>query len=133
MKTVLLCGTFDLFHIGHLNAIIRARQMGDRLVVAVSTDEFSFHKKGEYPIYNQYDRKEIVRAIKFVDEVTNEINFNCHKEIIDDYGINIGVWGADWDNGTFDHLDDWIDVVFITRTPNISTTQTKKQIKESET
>ncbi len=127
MKKVITYGTFDLFHYGHLRILKRARELGDYLIVAVSTDEFNAvkNKKCTYP-YKQ--RAEIVQAIRYVDEVIPE---SCWKQKIEDiknHNIDIFVMGNDW-RGKFDFLKDYCEVVYLERTKNISTTQVKNEIK----
>ncbi len=126
---VLAFGTFDLFHFGHLNILRRAKEYGDYLIAGVSTDKFVFEKKGKYPIYPQEERKAIVQAIRYVDEVIYEEDLNSHLEIVLNHKIDVIIWGDDWDNGTFDYLKAYCQVVFLPRTPNISSTSIKIDIK----
>jgi glycerol-3-phosphate cytidylyltransferase len=120
MKKVITYGTFDLLHIGHINLLKRAKELGDYLVVAVSTDEFNQvkHKQAVYPFE---DRKQIVEAITFVDKVIPENTWEQKRSDIEKNNIDIFVMGDDW-KGEFDDLRDLCEVVYLPRTPNISTT-----------
>jgi glycerol-3-phosphate cytidylyltransferase len=128
MKTVITYGTFDLFHIGHLNLLRRASAFGDRLVVAVSTDEFN-ESKGKKCIIPYKDRAEIVSSSKFVDLVIPEVSWE--QKIIDirTYGISTFVMGDDW-RGKFDFLEKDCCVEYIPRTTNISSTDLKKMLSK---
>lgn len=125
---ILVFGTFDLFHFGHLELLRRASELGDYLIVGVSTDYFVYHKKKEFSISSLNDRKAIVRAIRYVDEVVDETDFNCQLDLIKRHNVDIVVWGDDWDNGTFDYLKEYVKVVFLPRTPNISTSLIRKNV-----
>jgi glycerol-3-phosphate cytidylyltransferase len=129
MKKVITYGTFDLFHIGHLNILRRSKALGDFLVVAVSTDEFNA-LKGKVCTYPYDQRAEIVRAIKFVDEVIPENNWEQKIEDIKSNGIDIFVMGDDW-TGKFDFLKEYCEVVYLPRTEGISTTEIKNGLKNS--
>lgn len=128
MKKVLTYGTFDLFHVGHLNILKRAKELGDYLVVAVSSDEFNAIK-GKKCVIPDYERMAIVEAIKYVDEVIPENSW--HQKITDvkEHDIDVFVMGADWE-GHFDFLKDYCEVVYLPRTPNISTTQLKEELSK---
>lgn len=128
MKTVITYGTFDLLHWGHINLLKRARELGDYLIVGVSTDDFNLLKhKESYHSYNE--RKLILEAIKYVDKVIPEKNWNQKIEDIKKYGVNIFVMGDDW-QGKFDYLNSVCDVVYLNRTPGISTTKIKVDLKK---
>lgn len=129
MKKVITYGTFDLFHIGHLNILKRARDLGDYLIVAVSTDEFNA-LKGKICTYPYSERAEIVRAIKYVDEVIPENNWEQKISDIRDNGIDIFVMGNDW-TGKFDFLKEHCEVVYLPRTEGISTTEIKNGLKNN--
>ncbi len=128
MKRVLTYGTFDLFHYGHLRILERARALGDYLVVAVSTDEFNKlkDKKSTYPYK---ERAAIVEAIKYVDKVIPENNWEQKVNDILSNEIDIFVMGDDW-KGKFDFLKEYCEVIYLDRTPDISSTQIKKSIKD---
>lgn len=127
MKKVLTYGTFDLLHLGHINLLKRARELGDYLVVAVSTDDFNLLKHKES--YHSYEeRKRILEAIKYVDEVIPEENWNQKIEDVKNKNIDIFVMGNDWE-GKFDFLRDYCEVIYLERTKGISTTKIKKDLK----
>jgi len=121
-------GTFDVFHIGHLNILSRARVLGDRLIVGVSTDELNFSKKGRYPVFNQNDRASIVRALFCVDDVFFEESLELKGQYIRDRGADVLVMGNDWE-GRFDQFRDLCEVVYLPRTDNISTTEILEAIR----
>lgn len=131
MKKVITYGTFDLFHYGHLKILERARELGDHLTVAVSTDEFNA-VKGKKCTYPYKHRSEIVNAIKYVDNVIPEDNWEQKIQDIKDNNINIFVIGNDWE-GKFDFLKEHCEVVYLGRTKDISTTDVKHVIKNGET
>lgn len=120
-KTVITFGTFDLLHIGHLNILERSAAYGSRLVVGVSSDSLNLEKKGRRPIYPQDQRIRIVSALRCVDEVFLEESLERKREYLLDHGASILVMGDDW-QGRFDHLNDTCEVVYLARTPAISTT-----------
>ena len=128
MKKVITYGTFDLFHYGHLRLLKRAKSMGDYLIVAVSTDEFNFikNKKCTYPCF---ERMEIVKAIKYVDEVIPEDSWEQKIDDIKSNDIDVFVMGNDWE-GKFDFLKEHCEVVYLDRTPDISSSGIKLAIKE---
>lgn len=126
MKKVITYGTFDLFHIGHLNILKRAKALGDYLVVAVSSDAFN-ETKGKRCTISDIDRMEIVKAIKYVDEVILENNWEQKKSDIENHNIDIFVMGDDW-AGKFDELSTVCEVVYLPRTEGISTTDIKKEL-----
>lgn len=128
MATVITFGTFDLFHIGHLNILRRAKALGDRLVVGVSSDELNFRKKGVRPQYPLEDRLKIVEAIRYVDEVFVEHSLEEKREYILEHAADILVMGDDW-KGRFDEFDDICRVVYLPRTRGISSTEIKEHIR----
>lgn len=123
-KTVITYGTFDLFHIGHLNILKRLSAYGDRLIVGVSTDEFNA-VKGKRPIVPFAQRLEIVESIKYVDLAIPEDRWSQKREDIKTYDVDILGMGADWE-GKFDELSDEVEVVYLPRTDGISTTEMKR-------
>jgi glycerol-3-phosphate cytidylyltransferase len=123
-KTVLTYGTFDLFHIGHLNILKRLSALGDRLIVGVSTDEFNA-LKGKKPVVPFDQRIEIVRSIRYVDEAIPEDRWEQKREDIAKYGVDVFGIGEDW-KGKFDDLGDSVEVVYLPRTSGISTTEMKR-------
>ena len=130
MKKIITYGTFDLLHAGHVNILRRAKELGDYLIVAVSTDEFNRLKHKE--AYHSYeDRKLILEAIKYVDEVIPEENWEQKRDDIKKYDIDIFVMGHDWE-GEFDFLKDLCEVVYLPRTEGISTTKIKKDLNNND-
>lgn len=125
-KTVITYGTFDMFHIGHLKLLQRAKALGDELIVAVSTDEFN-EEKGKKSLIPYEQRAEIVANIKCVDRVITEISWEQKKEDILKYGVDILVMGNDW-CGKFDYLQEFCEVHYLERTREISSTQLKKSL-----
>ena len=127
MTTVLTYGTFDLFHIGHLNMINRLAALGDRLVIAVSTDEFNAGK-GKSSVVSYEDRAKIVSSIKGVDLVIPETSWDQKVSDIKEYGVDIFAIGDDW-AGKFDELKELCEVVYLTRTDGISSTEIKQMLR----
>lgn len=124
-KTVLTYGTFDLFHIGHLNVLRRLRELGDRLVVGVSTDEFNA-VKGKKPVVPFEQRIELVRSIRFVDEAFPESDWQQKRTDVENYDVDVFGMGEDW-KGKFDYLHELgVEVVYLPRTSGISTTEMKR-------
>ena len=128
MKRVITFGTFDLFHIGHLNILERAKNQGDYLIVGVSSDQLNFSKKQKYPICSEENRLRIISALRFVDEVFVEDSLELKGEYIEKYEADILVMGDDW-VGKFDEYKRVCEVVYLDRTPSISTTQLIEIIK----
>ncbi|MBC1324166.1 glycerol-3-phosphate cytidylyltransferase [Listeria welshimeri] len=127
MKKVITYGTFDLLHWGHIHLLKRAKALGDYLIVAISSDEFNRIKHKE--AYHSYEhRKLIIEAIRYVDEVIPENNWEQKKEDIKKYGIDVFVMGDDWE-GEFDFLKNVCEVVYLPRTEGISTSQIKDELK----
>ena len=119
MKTIITFGTYDLLHVGHIRLLSRARD-GDRLVVGVSSDELNF-SKNKYPEFSQQERMEIISMIKGVDQVFLEESLDLKASYLEKYSADILVMGDDWE-GKFDHLSSLCQVVYLPRTPSISTT-----------
>ena len=128
MKKIITYGTFDLLHYGHIRLLKRARALGDYLIVGLSTDkfnEFSKHKQA----YNSYaERKYIREAIRYVDQVIPEENWDQKINDVQKYDIDTFVMGNDWE-GKFDFLKSYCNVKYLERTPGISTTQIKEDLK----
>jgi len=127
-KIVLTYGTFDMFHIGHLKLLQRLSLLGDQLIVAVSTDEFN-EIKGKKTIIPYAQRAEIVEAIKYVDMVIPENNWQQKVTDIQKYNVDVFAMGHDWE-GKFDELKAYCEVVYLPRTEGISTTALKEQLKQ---
>ncbi|EOR24660.1 glycerol-3-phosphate cytidylyltransferase [Cytobacillus oceanisediminis] len=126
MKKVITYGTFDLLHWGHINILKRAKELGDHLTVALSSDEFNAIKNKQ--AYHTYDnRKMILEAIRYVDEVIPEHDWDQKIRDVVDHNIDIFVMGDDWE-GKFDFLKDYCEVVYLPRTVGISTTKIKKDL-----
>ncbi len=129
MKTVITFGTFDLFHIGHLNILRRAARLGDRLVVGISSDDFTVQKKSRRPIFNQNDRQKIVQALKWVNGTFIEESFDKKREYILNQKADILVMGNDWKD-RFNEFEDICQIVYLSRTTGISTTEILETIKD---
>ena len=127
MKRILTYGTFDLLHYGHIRILERAKALGDYLIVAVSSDEFNAIK-GKKCAIPDYERMAIVEAIKYVDEVIPEHNWDQKIDDVKKYDIDVFVMGSDWE-GKFDFLKDYCEVVYLPRTQGISTTEIKAGLK----
>ena len=119
-QTVITFGTFDLFHVGHLRLLQRAKAYGGRLVVGVSSDDLNVKKKTKLPIIPQNNRVEIIKGISGVDEVFLEESLELKPAYIQQYDADILVMGKDWE-GKFDALNSLCQVVYLKRTENIST------------
>lgn len=128
MKTVITYGTFDLFHVGHLNLLRRAKELGDYLIVAVSSDRFNWEEKQKKCEIPDKDRMAIVEAIKYVDKVIPEDSWEQKIEDVKKYNVDVFVMGDDW-KGKFDFLKDYCEVVYLPRTEGISSTQLKEDLK----
>jgi len=126
MKKVITYGTYDLLHEGHINLLKKAKALGDYLIVGLSTDEFNAlkHKESFLP-YKQ--RKIVLESIKYVDEVIAEKNWKQKVLDIKKHNVNVFVMGNDWE-GKFDELKDHCEVIYLQRTPIVSTTGLKKNI-----
>lgn len=129
MKRVITYGTFDLLHYGHINLLKRAKALGDYLIVAISTDEFNWNEKAKKCYFSYQKRKEMIESIRYVDLVIPEENWAQKKEDVHKYEVDIFVMGDDW-KGKFDFLEEeGVEVVYLSRTPEISTTQIKADLK----
>lgn len=126
MKKVITYGTYDLLHVGHINLLRRARELGDYLVVVLSTDEFNAIK--HKTAYHSYEaRKMILEAIRYVDEVLPETCWEQKVRDVQENDIDVFVMGDDWE-GQFDFLKDYCEVVYLPRTDGISTTKIKQDL-----
>lgn len=128
-EIVITFGTFDVFHVGHVRILQRAKSLGSKLVVGVSSDQLNITKKGRPPIYDQAERIEIISSLKYVDEVFVEDSLELKREYILKYKAKKLVMGDDW-AGKFDAMNDVCQVVYLPRTPSISTTATIDLIKK---
>lgn len=128
MKRVITYGTFDLLHYGHINLLERAKAQGDYLVVALSTDEFNWNMKQKKCYFTFEERKKMLEALRAVDLVIPEENWEQKVSDVKLYQIDTFVMGNDWE-GKFDFLkDEGVEVVYLPRTPEISTTQIKNDL-----
>lgn len=130
MKIIITFGTFDLFHIGHLNILKKAASLGSKLIVGVSSDNLNYKKKNKYPIYSEKERMEIIKSIKCVDEVFLEESLEQKKHYIQLYNADVLVMGDDWLH-KFDFCNDIVEVIYLPRTPDISTTEIIDKIKST--
>ena len=129
MKRVITYGTYDLLHYGHINLLTRARALGDYLIVALSTDEFNWNSKQKKCYFSYEKRKQMLEAIRCVDLVIPEENWEQKITDVQLYKADIFVMGDDW-KGKFDFLKDYCEVVYLPRTPEISTTTIKKDLQK---
>lgn len=129
MKRILTYGTFDLLHYGHIEILRRAKELGDYLVVALSTDEFN-EKKGKVAYHSYETRKKMLEAIRYVDLVIPEDSWEQKVNDVKEYHIDTVVMGSDWaGSDKFDYLRQYCDVVFLERTPGVSTSMIKNDLK----
>lgn len=126
MRKVITYGTFDLLHYGHINLLKRAKEQGEYLIVALSTDEFN-EVKGKKCYFPYEERKILVEAIRYVDLVIPETNWEQKIADIEEHRVDVFVMGDDW-KGKFDFLRDYCDVIYLERTPEISTTKIKNNL-----
>jgi len=125
---IITFGTFDVFHVGHVNILERARANGDYLIVGVSSDALNMSKKGRNPIYSQQDRIHILSSLRCVDEVFVEESLELKEQYIVENKADMLVMGDDWE-GKFDHLKSVCEVLYLPRTPSVSTTETIEIVK----
>lgn len=128
MRRIITYGTFDLLHYGHIRLLQRCKAQGDYLVVALSTDEFNAGK-GKKSYFSWQDRKNMLEAIRYVDLVIPEENWEQKKTDIEKYHIDAFVMGDDWE-GKFDELSELCEVIYLPRTPEISTTKIKGDLSK---
>ncbi|MCB5952920.1 glycerol-3-phosphate cytidylyltransferase [Enterococcus sp. BWT-B8] len=129
MKKIITYGTFDLLHYGHINLLRRAKEKGDFLIIALSTDEFSIKEKKKKPYFSFEQRKQLLEAIRYVDQVIPEESWEQKVSDIFTHNVSTFVMGDDW-AGKFDFIEKKTDakVIYLERTPEISTTQIKKDL-----
>lgn len=130
MKRILTYGTFDMLHYGHINLLKRAKEQGDYLIVGLSTDEFNWNQKQKKCYFNYEKRKQLLESIRYVDLVIPEESWEQKKTDIEKYQIDTFIMGDDW-TGKFDFLkkDTGKEVLYLSRTPEISTSQIKEDLK----
>jgi glycerol-3-phosphate cytidylyltransferase len=131
MKRVITYGTFDLLHYGHINLLRRAKALGDYLIVVLSTDEFNWKEKQKKCYFTYEIRKQLLEAIRYVDLVIPEENWDQKVSDVKEYHIDTFVMGDDW-KGKFDFLKPYCEVVYLPRTPEISTTQIKNDLNKKD-
>ena len=130
MKRVITYGTYDLLHYGHINLLERAKALGDYLIVALSTDEFNWNEKQKKCYFTYEERKRMLEALRAVDLVIPEENWEQKRTDVHLYQADIFVMGDDW-KGKFDFLEEeGVEVVYLPRTPEISTTQIKQDLNQ---
>lgn len=128
MKRILTYGTFDLLHFGHIEILRRAKALGDYLIVAVSSDEFD-EIKGKKSYHNFETRKKMLEAIRYVDLVIPENNWEQKRNDVVKYEVDCVVMGSDWENNEkFENLKDLCEVIYLPRTEGISTTKIKEEL-----
>ena len=129
MKRVITYGTFDLLHYGHINLLRRAKAQGDYLIVALSTDEFNWKEKQKRCYFSYEERKMLLESIRYVDLVIPESKWEQKRTDIHEYHVDTFVMGDDWE-GKFDFLvEEGAEVIYLPRTPEISSTQIKSDLK----
>ena len=129
---IITFGTFDLLHIGHINILERCKNFENKdneLIVGISSDNFSYKKKQRYPIYNENQRKKILESLRFVDKVFIEESFEKKREYILENNADVFIMGDDWKD-KFDEFNDICKVIYLPRTPSISTTKLVEIIKQ---
>lgn len=132
MKRVLTYGTFDLLHYGHIRLLKRAKELGDYLIVALSTDEFN-NIKGKKAYHNYETRKKMLEAIRYVDLVIPEENWEQKVNDVTKYNVDVVVMGDDWaGSDKFDYLKEYCEIVYLDRTEGISTSKIKKDLNLQE-
>ena len=127
MRKVITYGTFDLLHAGHINLLRRAKELGDYLIVVVSTDQFNWNEKRKKCYFSYEERKKLVEAVRYVDLVIPEENWDQKISDVKEYHVDTFVMGDDW-KGKFDFLKDYCEVVYLPRTEGISTTKIKQDL-----
>ncbi len=128
MTRVITFGTYDVLHVGHLRLLARARSLGDFLIVGISTDELNLSKKSRRPVYSLTERIEIVSALRMVDAVFAEESLERKRDYLLEHRADVLVMGDDW-QGRFDQFNDVCRVVYLPRTPAVSTTETIERIR----
>lgn len=128
MKRILTYGTYDLLHYGHIRLLKRAKELGDYLIVALSTDEFNA-TKGKKAYHNYETRKKMLEAIRYVDLVIPEENWDQKINDVKEYHVDVTVMGGDWEgNPKFEELREYCDVVYLPRTEGVSTSKIKRDL-----
>ena len=130
MARVITFGTFDVFHVGHVRILKRAAELGNELIVGLSSDQLNFKKKGRLPVYSQNDRAEIIASLSFVTDTFFEESLELKAEYIKQFNADLLVMGDDWE-GKFDWVKEKTncEVLYLPRTPSISTTEIIEVVK----
>jgi len=130
LARVITFGTFDVFHVGHVRILKRAAELGNELIVGLSSDQLNFKKKGRLPVYSQNDRAEIIASLSFVTETFFEESLELKAEYIKQFNADLLVMGDDWE-GKFDWVKEQTncEVLYLPRTPSISTTEIIEVVK----
>lgn len=132
MKRVITYGTYDLLHYGHINLLRRAKALGDYLIVVLSSDEFNWNEKHKKTYFTYEQRKQLLESIRYVDLVLPEENWQQKRSDVHEYHIDTFVMGDDW-KGKFDFLkEEGVEVVYLPRTPEISSSQMKKDLHDAD-
>ncbi len=129
MKRVITYGTYDLLHWGHIRLLKRAKNLGDYLIVGLSTDEFN-ESKGKKAFHDFETRKKMLESIRYVDLVIPEANWEQKEDDVKKYQVNTFVMGGDW-TGKFDNLKKVCEVVYLDRTEGVSTSKIKNELKDN--
>ena len=129
MKKIITFGTFDVLHVGHIRILKRARSYGDHLTVGLSSDQLNMNKKGRNPVYPYTSREELLTSMRFVDAVFMEESLEQKRQYILDHQADALVMGNDWE-GKFDEFKDICEVIYLPRTPSVSTTEIIEIIKD---
>lgn len=129
MKRVLTFGTYDVFHVGHVNILERAKELGDTLIVGVSSDELNLTKKGRYPVYREEHRMQLVKSLYCVGDVFVEHSLELKRQYLTEHKADVLVMGDDWE-GKFDEFRDICEVVYFPRTEGVSTTDIIQTIQD---
>ncbi|MCM1321648.1 MAG: glycerol-3-phosphate cytidylyltransferase [Bacteroides sp.] len=127
MKRIITYGTFDLLHYGHIQLLRRAKALGDYLIVALSTDEFNWNEKHKKCYFSWEKRRQLLEAVRYVDLVIPEESWEQKETDVKEFRVDTFVIGDDW-KGRFDFLKPLCEVVYLERTPEVSTTQIKKDL-----
>lgn len=131
MRKVITYGTFDLLHYGHINLLQRAKALGDYLIVGLSTDEFNTNKKNKKTYFTYQERKRLLEAVRYVDLVIPEESWEQKASDVKEFKVDVFTIGDDW-RGQFDFLKDYCEVIYLERTPEISTTKIKEELNGSQ-
>ncbi|MFB8538686.1 glycerol-3-phosphate cytidylyltransferase [Enterococcus thailandicus] len=131
MKKIITYGSFDLLHYGHINLLRRAKEQGDYLIVALSTDEFNQQYKDKKSYFSYEKRKQLLEAVRYVDLVISETSWEQKVSDIKEFKVDKFVMGNDW-QGKFDYLHEetGVEVIYLDRTPEISTSQIKEDLNK---